>query len=151
MLGLQPVAAVDNEKALPLEKPSLCPNTMLRKPVQLKDMFYPWRWRITSGLLQVRDWHRTVHLVTGRIGRETSIKFLLLMEELVMTLPLPWNCASRPFLWIKWELSKTNIVTSCWICRRHEAAALERALERSPASQWDYYLLSLELTIKVEP
>lgn len=44
--------------------------------------------------------------------RETSIKFLFHTEALLVTLPLPWNCALPPSLWITWELSKTNTVTS---------------------------------------
>lgn len=81
--------------------------------------------------------------------RETSIKFLFHTEALLVTLPLPWNCALPPSLWITWELSKTNTVTSYRICRRHEAAAL--GSEQSHASQRDYYPLGLERAIEVEP
>lgn len=81
--------------------------------------------------------------------RETSFNFLFHTEALLVTLPLPRNCALPPSLWITWESSKTNTVTSYRICRRREAAAL--GSEQSHAPQWDYYPLGLERAIEVEP
>lgn len=97
---------------------------------------------------QGKPWHGTSCDSQDRQW-QTSIKSLFHVEELLVTFSLPWNCAPPPSLRLTWDLSETNIVMSYQICRRDEAAAL--GSEQSSASQWDYYLLSLELTISVEP
>lgn len=126
-LGPQPIAAVGRWKALPLGTPSLCPNVMLCESMRAVAQGQVIYMEVEN------DPGASVGQGQARYGIscdnqdrqwETSIKLLFHTEELLVTLPVPWNCAPPPSLWIMWKWRKTNTVMSYWICMRHEAAAL---------------------------